>query len=290
MDLENWRKAGKIAAEVLDYGKGLIKKDRYILEVAEKIEKKIIDLGANPAFPVNISLNEVAAHDTPSYNDNRTFKEDLVKLDVGVLFNGCIGDTATTIDLSGSNRDLVRSAEEALDRAIKIVKPGITLAQIGEEIMKAISEYELKPIKNLSGHGLEENNFHANPTIPNYNNGNTLTIKKGQIIAIEPFSTNGGGIVVESGKAEIFQLINKKPLRDATAREILQKMDSYKGLPFCLRWLKFPQLKLNLAIREMERLEMIRSFQPLVEKNNGLVAQAEHSVYVDEEAIILTKI
>lgn len=289
MDIENWRKAGRIAAEVLEYGKSIIKKDKYLLDVAEKIEKRIFDLGAKPAFPVNISFNETAAHDTPAFDDKRTFQDDLVKLDVGILYNGAIGDTALTIDLTNSNKDLIRAAEDALKNAIKIIRPEISLREIGKEIMTTISEYGFFPIRNLSGHGLKEYNFHAEPTIPNYDNGDEKKLTKGQIIAIEPFATTGAGIVTESGNAQIFQLLNKKPLRDMTARQILNKIESYQGLPFCLRWLKFPPLRLNLSIREMERLDMLRKFAPLADKNSGLVAQAEHSVYVDDEAIVLTK-
>ena len=66
--MEDWKKAGKIARESLLYGKELIKVDASVLEVVEKVEKKIFDLGGKPAFPTQVSINEMAAHFTPIKN------------------------------------------------------------------------------------------------------------------------------------------------------------------------------------------------------------------------------
>src|SRR3989344_4904274 len=68
---KNYIEAGKIASEVVKYAKSIIKPNMPLLEMADKIESKIMELGGKPAFPINLSINEVAAHDTPSYNDTR---------------------------------------------------------------------------------------------------------------------------------------------------------------------------------------------------------------------------
>ena len=126
-DIEKWRKAGKIASKAREFGKTLIKKNAKILDVAEKIEEKIRDLGAEPAFPVNISLNDCAAHATAHPDDKAVFGDDVVKLDVGAHIDGCVGgDTAITVDLTGKHEDLMKASQDALDAAINAVKENKT--------------------------------------------------------------------------------------------------------------------------------------------------------------------
>ena len=69
MDVDKWIKAGKIASDVREYSKSLIKQGAKLIDVSEKIENKIRDLGAEPGFPVNLSWNEFAAHCTPKVDD-----------------------------------------------------------------------------------------------------------------------------------------------------------------------------------------------------------------------------
>lgn len=290
MNFEDWKKAGRITAEAREFGRKLIKKDTSILEVAEKIEAEIIKKGARPAFPVNISLNEVAAHGTPEIGDERKFNDELVKLDVGAIYEGAIGDTACTVDLSGKWSELVKASEEALANAIKLCVPGTTLGEIGKTIQETIESHSYKPIRNLSGHGLGINDFHAEPSIPNYDSGDKTKLEEDQIIAIEPFATDGAGMIVEGHNAEIFQLVQSKPLRDTTARQMIKQIQSYEGLPFTSRWFRFPKFRVNMALKEMDRNKMIRMFPPLIEKAKGMVSQAEHSLIVKDTPIVLTKL
>lgn len=291
--LEKYRKACRIAAEALAYGRSLIKKEALLLGAVEKTEERIFALGGKPAFPSQISLNHIAAHFCPDADDKTIFTDQLVKLDVGVHIDGFIGDTATTVDLSGKNSELVKASQEALEEAIKVIKPGATLSEIGEAIKNRISSYGFAPIRNLSGHALGEYNVHASPSIPNFNTGDKTELKKGQVIAIEPFATTGAGIVVDTSNPSVFSMIEKRPVRDMTSRQILDFIDENYGiLPFAKRWLvtKFPLLRVNLALRQLTQVGAIRAYPPLAEKNKGLVSQFEHTVLVDEKAEILTKI
>ena len=292
-NLDNWRKAGKIAAEALAYGKSLIRPGASLLEVTEKIEKKISELGGVPAFPVQISCNEIAAHYCAYSDDKIIFKDQLINLDIGVSIEGMIGDTACCIDLSGKNKHFVEAAEKALEAAIEAVKQKKSLGEIGKAIQEAIESYGLSPVRNLSGHGLTINNIHTSPSIPNYDNHDSKKLKD-QFIAIEPFATNGKGLIYESGEANIFSLKNKKPLRNPVTRKILKEIESYEGKPFCTRWLekKFHKGYVNLAIREMLNLDMLNEYPPLPDQNKGLVSQAEHSLYIDKDGKveILTKL
>lgn len=291
-NLEDWKKAGKIAAEVLEYGKGLIKKNAKLLEVTNKIEAKIIELDAKPAFPTQISMNEIAAHFCPEEDDKIIFTEQLVSLDVGIEINGAIGDCAVTVDLSGKYDDLVRASREALEEATKVLKIGVKLNEIGKVIEEKIKGYGFKPVRNLSGHGLDLYNIHDAPTIPNYDNGDKTKLEKGMTIAIEPFATNGIGLIHEKGVATVFSMLQKKPVRIGFVKQILQQIESYNNLPFTKRWLinKFSKAQVDFALKQLKDLNIIREYPPLAERANGLVSQAENSFYIDDEVIVLTRV
>jgi methionyl aminopeptidase len=289
-NIEDWKKAGKIAAQALEYGAGLIKPGAKLLEVSELIEKKIEELGGKPAFPTQISCDHIAAHYCAEPDDTIIFDKQVACLDVGVHINGAIGDNATTVDLSGKWTDLVKASREALDNAIKICQIGTELREIGKTIHETITSYGFSPINNLSGHGLAIFNIHDKPTIPNYDNRNTATLEKGMLIAIEPFATNGMGMIYETDRANIFAVAQKKPVRNMITRKILKEIETYEGLPFTTRWLtkKFPIGSVNLALRDLLNHKIIRDYPPLPDKAKGIVSQAEHSLLIDDKVIILT--
>ena len=290
--LQKWKKAGEITARALDFAMHLCKDGALLLEFAEKVEAKMVQLGGKPAFPINISMNHVAAHYTPYPNDKTEFNGQLVKIDVGVHVDGFIGDSAITVDLGKSHDDLVKASRKALDDAVKIIKPGIKLGEIGEAIESAIKAYGFVPIKNLSGHGLGVYGLHTGLTIPNFNTGEDEELNEGMVVAIEPFATDGAGFVVESSNAEIFSLVQKKPVRSMITREIMGEIGKYNGMPFTTRWLaqKFPLFKVNFALKELNSADSIRLYPPLVEKNKGMVSQAEHSIIVrKDKPLVLTQ-
>ncbi len=292
-NLEDWKKAGKIAAEALIYGKTLIKKRNSLLKVSDQIEEKINKLGGKPAFPVQISCDHFAAHYCADPDEKTIFKDQVVCLDIGVHVNGAIGDNAATIDLSGKHSDLVKASREALKNAAKIIQIGTQLNEIGKTIQETIQSFGFAPIKNLSGHGLELYNIHTKPTIPNFDNGNTTKLKKDQVIAIEPFATNGAGAIYETERANLFALKKAKPVRTPFAREILKFIaEEYQTLPFTTRWLskKFGLGKTNLALKELLNKGILDKFPPLPEKNKGLVSQAENTFLIGDKVEVLTKV
>ena len=121
-EISKLKKAGKIASETVKFARAFIKKDMPLLEIAEKIEQKICELGGKPAFPVNLSINEIAAHTTPAYNDS-SLAYGLLKVDLGAHVEGYVADTAVSIDLENNeeNKALIASAEKALSKAIEKV-------------------------------------------------------------------------------------------------------------------------------------------------------------------------
>ncbi len=278
--IEKYLEAGRILRLVKEEVRGRIKVGVKMLEIAEFVENRMRELGAEPAFPCNISINEDAAHCTPSKNDVRAFKEgDLIKIDLGSHIDGYIADSAFTVDL-GDNDELVRASEEALKNAIEIIEPGISTAEIGEVIEKTVKDFGFNPVYNLTGHGLEQFITHAEPTIYNYKTKKGVELKEGMVIAIEPFVTNGIGKVVEKNVVEIYSLINPKKVRMKMARELINEiLKKYKTLPFAKRWLKNPR---EIIISKLVRERVLRAYPILTEVSKGLVSQAEHTVIIKE--------
>lgn len=290
--IQKYIKAGKIAAEALQYGKSLIKPSAKVIEILDKVEEKIKEFGGGIAFPAQISLNEFAAHSCSDLNDETILSDQIVKLDVGVHVDGYIADNALTVDLSGEYEELVKASREALDNALKVIKPGVTLAEIGQVIHKTIASYGFAPVKNLSGHGLGEYDIHTKPSVPNFDNGNQNTLEEGDVIAIEPFASTGAGIVQESSPATVFTLTNDVGVRDPITRKVLQEIKTYNDLPFAKRWLerKFGTPKTNFALRMLKKAGCLNEHAPLFDQNRGVVSQAEHSVIVLKEPIVFTKV
>lgn len=293
-NLEKWREAGQIAAKALAYARTIVKNGASIREVSDKIDSKIIELGGEPAWPTQISCDEYAAHFTPDHDDDTVFDNNVACIDVGAHIDGCVGDNAWTIDLSGKYTELLKASQNALAEAIKIVRAGVTLGEIGRTIQETIMKHGFRPVKNLSGHGIDEWEIHEPPSIPNFDSGDTRQLEEDTIIAIEPFATNGVGMIREAEQANIFELDDPKPVRSPYARDVLEFIDeNYDGLPFCKRWLveEFGLGKTNLAMREFMKNDMLHSHPPLIEKAKGIVAQFEHTMLVKKDGCeVLTKI
>jgi len=289
LEQENYRKSGKIASEVVKYAKSIIKPRMLLRDIAEKIEAEIEELGGKPAFPVSLSINEIAAHSTPTSEDE-TKASGLLKIDLGVHVNGYIADLAFSIDLENSeeNKKLIEASEKALEEAIKITKKDIEIWKIGEKIHKAITSSGFSPIRNLSGHELGNYIVHAGLTIPNYNNNNNTKLPEGAY-AIEPFSTTGTGIVYEGKPSGIYRFEKRAGVRDLLAREIMNFIEKeYKTLPFCERWIikKFGnRAKISLAL--LEQAGIIHQYLQLIEKSHQKVSQAETTILITDKVEVL---
>ena len=245
------------------------------------MENAIRSRSARPAFPCNISLDRNAAHYTPSPLDATRFGENMVKLDVGVHVDGYIADAAITVDLSGHDKR-VEASQAALDAALEIIRPGINTAQIGKVIEETITGYGYKPVYNLTGHGLSRYLAHAEPAVPNKAMEKGTILKDGDIIAIEPFATNGSGRISESLINEIYGFSSFRPVRLPATRTLLKEIsESYKTLPFARRWLKGKRAE--YALMQLLRSEVVHRYPVLWEVEGALVSQAEHTVVVLEK-------
>ena len=288
--MQEYRKAGKIASKVREWSKGLIKPGAKAFDVAEAIEAKILE-EAEIAFPVNVSLNDVAAHYSPDFNDKLTFEEkDLVTIDLGVHVDGYIADTAYTIDLSGDNQALVEASEAGLQAAIDTVRAGVSIKEIGKNIQAAINAKGFRPIENLTGHELKQYDLHAGLAIPNVEVPYDFKLEEGQAFAIEPFATNGRGRVIESKNAMIFSFLRNVPVRMREGRVVLEEAEKRQGLPFAERWFakKMHPLKLKMVLRELVDRDALHAYPTLHEVDKGLVSQTEHTVIVEKDGCEVT--
>lgn len=292
MDISDWKEAGKIAGNSLQLGKKMIKPGVSFLEVAEAMEEYIHSKGAITAFPVNISTNDVAAHQCPIHEDPGMFTENhVIKLDNGACVNGAIGDTALSIDLTGKYGDLVKASRAGLNAALATVGVGVELGEVSAAIEKAIRATGFSPVVNLSGHKIEEYVLHAGQSVPAVATGDRTPIENNSSFAIEPFATDGRGMIHEGqGDCQIYMHTGKKArTRSQFARNILSSIEKYKGLPFNKRWIHMPGIEFGL--RELTRANVLSAYPPLLEVSGGMVTQAEHTtVYFEDQVHVTTKV
>jgi methionyl aminopeptidase len=284
---EKYREAGRILRETMDAAAERVEPGTTHLEVAEFAEAQIEDAGAKPAFPANVSIDEEASHATPGRDEETEFEEgDLVCLDIGVHVDGWIADSALTIDL-GDHGDLIDAAEDALDAAIEVAGPGVHTGEIGAAIEETIDAAGYNPVVNLSGHGLEEYDAHTGPTVPNRGVETGVDLEVGDVIAIEPFATDGRGTVSEGQKTEIYSLQTERSVRNRKAREVLETVvEKYDRLPFAARW--FDGGRTDMTLNRLTQQSVLESYPVLKGEAGSKISQAEHTLIVTEEGVEIT--
>ena len=283
---EKCREAGEILTQVRDEAAERVEVGTGYLEISEWAEDRIRELGGEPAFPVNVSVDEEAAHGAAGPDDDRTIGEDLVKLDLGVHIDGWLADTAVTVDLAGE-AELTEAAAEALDAALDLVEPGVETGEIGAAIEDAIEGYGYNPVVNLTGHGLGHWEQHTTPNIPNRAVEQSAELEVGDVVAVEPFATDGGGKVQEGSQEEIFALEREGSVRDRTARQALEQItEEFRTLPFAARWLDVRRP--GMALRRLQRQDIVHGYPVLKEEDGRMVSQKEHTVIVTEDGCEVT--
>ncbi|MGQ0553455.1 MAG: type II methionyl aminopeptidase [Planctomycetota bacterium] len=285
VDLDKYREAGRIASEARRRAAAAVAPGVRYVDVLDGIEAYIRAQGAELAFPAQVSVNDVAAHDCCGPDDPRTFRAgDVAKIDLGVHVDGCIADTAQTVDL-GDNAALLEASRRALEAAIALVRPGARTRQLGTAIQQTMRELGFKPVANLTGHGIAPYTIHCAPSIPNVPESADATLKEGMMICIEPFATTGRGTVVEQGTAQVFGARRKLKAPRHVDSGIVDQIEGRKGLPFCRRELArahSPSLA-ERGLRDLLRAGAIFEYPPLAERSDALVAQFEHTLYISAD-------
>ena len=276
--------------EVKEFSEKLVEKERDLLVIAEKIEKKTIELGAKPAFPVNLSVNETAAHFTPESDEHVMLKEgDLLKVDFGIHVEGYIFDGAYTVCIGKCNEEkmkLIEASKKGLEEALKAIKSGAKVREIAEAVESIAEKYGVNPVRNLGGHGLGRYIVHMPPTLLNGRNEIEDELISGMPVAMEVFMTNGVGAVKDSFPSRIFELEDisaKRAFRDFQIRKMIDYITKdIKTIPFCRRWLSnYPRIRVEFLITRGIVAGLFREHPVLKELSGGLVAQTETTLIVE---------
>lgn len=203
-ELERMRASGQIAARIRDElaramapGVTTAELDAYARELMGKAGARSAFFGYR-GFPGHIctSINSVVVHGIPG--PQRIQIGDIVSIDVGVLYEGFIGDTATTVMIGVTDPRivrLVRIAEEALERGIAKAVAGGRLSDISHAIEQTVEQAGFSVVREFVGHGVGRS-MHEEPQIPNYGlPGRGPKLKPGMTLAIEPMVNLGGAEV-----------------------------------------------------------------------------------------------
>jgi methionyl aminopeptidase len=287
-EIIKWKEAGKLARNALNFGKALIQDGASMLDVTESIENFVIEKNGELAFPTNLAINNVGAHWTPSTKSKEIFHTgDVVKLDVGVHIEGYIGDNALTVEIgSGKYRKMIEASREALNTAIEVASPGVNVGIIGQAVQDTIEGYGYRPIANLTGHGIKRYNLHSGVSIPSIRERGGSVLKSGDVVAIEPFVTDGAGRVGGKRNSNIYHLRQVRKIRDEKATELMIEIqDRYHGLPFAERWLHSIQDDATKSLQKLIRSGVVSYYPILNELGKGIVTQSEHTIMITSSGV-----
>jgi methionyl aminopeptidase len=288
-ELETFRLSGKILRETREEMRSFVEENIPVIDICEKTEGLIRAKGGKPAFPCNVSINEVAAHYTSPPGDKSLIPEgSTVKVDLGVHVNGYVTDTAFTVSFNPEGRSMVNTAELALKTAIDNIHGDMGLGKIGALIETTIKNRGFKPISNLTGHSVGRYLIHAGTSIPNVAQVSLSKVRTGEVYAIEPFVTlpDAIGRVDDSPQITIYRLLKAKSTKTEAAKKMLKHIETnFRTLPFAERWLigTVPAEHHKAAFKELFTSKAIMGYPVFVEASKKPVAQAEHTLLIKDE-------
>jgi len=291
--LEKYEEAGRIASKVRERMRSVVKEGMRIVKICEEAEEAIRRMGGKPAFPCNVSVNEVAAHYTSPPGDERTIpKGSIVKIDIGVHVDGYIADTAATVCFNPEYEEMVQTSQIALETAIRTIRPGIFTSELGSKVQRVIESRGFKPISNLTGHQIGRYMIHAGKSLPNVSHVSFRRIREGEVYAIEPFVTTleAEGKVIEGNESHIFRFLKRKNPKQRKSKKLLRFIEKkFRTLPFAKRWLKKYGVLDESAFMDLLESRCLLAYPVFVEASGKYVAQSEHTVYIDKDGpIVLT--
>jgi len=293
--IEKFKQSGKILRETREEIKNFVREDMPIIEICKKAEELIREKGGKPAFPCNVSINEIAAHYTsPPNDDKRIPKKSVVKVDIGVHVDGYVTDTAVTMCFNPEYESMVETAESAVKVAIENINPGMPTSKLGTIIEKTIKSRGFKPISNLTGHQVGRYLVHAGTSIPNVSQLSLSKIMLGEVYAIEPFVTipNAVGRVEGGEEVTIFRFFKSRSLKNPYTKKLLKYIEeNFRTLPFTERWLHnvVPNEHYREAFQELLSSKALTGYPIFIEVSRKPVAQAEHTVLmVEDGCVVLT--
>jgi methionyl aminopeptidase len=296
---EKLLEAGIIASKALAYTCSQVAEGKPLLDIAEAGETRIRELGGQPAFPINISINHHAAHYTPDLEDVATVPaRALVKIDLGAHIHGYIADNARTVLIGGDEKlhNLIQAAEAGLQAAIQTIHAGLRIWKVSKAISGAIRQFKARPIENLTGHSIDAFNLHAGVAVPSVvQSGSRFAsprMKENMVVAIEPFTTYSRNPQVENLEpGHIFGFVRSRNPTNPKLRSLFSQMKAKFGqLPFASRWMtEFVEPERIPEILENLRKEgCIQNYAVLGLRDESFVAQAEHTIIVEQTGCTIT--
>ncbi len=293
--LESYQKAGKIAKEALERAKSKTQLGVKVIELITDTEDFVLKQGGFIGFPMNVSINNVAAHYTSGIRDMTEFEEGMiVKLDLGVHVNGYVADTATTVSFSKNPalENICTASEKSMQAAIDMLKVGAQTNDIGKKINEVIKSYKYQPIRDLSGHSLDRWTVHGSKQIPLIPQPTGQAVEEGDVFAVETFSSTGEGQTHPLQIGNIFQLALRHvpKIRNQAAKQLVGFIiKNYKTLPFSQRsWAKEIMVP-RFALNELISTGVLMEYKVLSDVKGSFVSQSEKTVYVHKDSVeILT--
>jgi methionyl aminopeptidase len=207
-EIEKMRRAGRVVREVLELVRSKVKPGVTTYDLEKAAEERLKELGIKPAFKgyhgfpcaLCTSINSEVVHGIPS--PKRILKNgDIVSVDFGVVADGYYGDAAITVPVGAidpRSARLLRATEESLQAAIRAIRPGATLGDIGAAVQAVVEGEGFSVVRDFVGHGIGVQ-MHEDPQVPNFGQaGRGMKLKEGMVLAIEP--------MVNAGRPEVMVL------------------------------------------------------------------------------------
>ena len=175
-DFEGMRRAGAVAAKILDDVIEVIEPGQTTAAIDNFVEQKIAEYGVTSAtigyrgyqHATCISVNHVVCHGIPG--DKKITDGDILNIDVTVIVDGWYGDTSRMYvagKLPRKSERLIEVTHDALFKGIEMVRPGATFGDIGNAIQSYVEENRMSVVRDFCGHGLGKV-FHAAPNVLHY--------------------------------------------------------------------------------------------------------------------------
>jgi methionyl aminopeptidase len=293
-------------------------------EIANFIETEIkIQTGFNIdnpidkgiGFPTGLSINNLAAHYTPNYNEpDIIFKEsDIIKIDYGVQFNGTIIDSAFTYSFNPEYQEFINISRNLTNYATSLCGIDVILGEIGREIEEYVNSKEIeingkikniKIMRDLCGHKIAPYKIHDGKAVPNVKIFYPLRMQESEFYAIEPFITTGNGIsIIKDQEANSHYMVSDKIDINSKNNIGLNKSDkllynfilkNYSTLPFCSRWIHelYEQkiIEIYSSLNTLVSKNILNEYPPIYDIEGSIISQFEHTIYIKDNGIInLTK-
>mmetsp|Transcript_54845 Transcript_54845/g.63068 ORF Transcript_54845/g.63068 Transcript_54845/m.63068 type:complete len:387 (-) Transcript_54845:216-1376(-) len=304
--IDKYQAAGKIANETLEKiikkcvpGAGIVDICAFGDEEIEKEVKKVYNkkkLEKGIAFPTCLSVNEICGHFSPLRSEPCALKEgDLVKIDLGVHIDGFISITAHTIVVSekadavveGRKADVIHAAYNALQVALRLLKPGQKNNDVTEHIAKVVESYKCNPVEGVLSHELKKHLIDGNNCIINKatfdQKVDDYEFQVNEVYGLDIIASTGEG---KPRETEVRCTVYKRAIEKAyslklkASRQFFSELNErYPTLAFSMRSFE-DETVAKLAVNECVKHELLHAYPVLAEKEGELVAQFKYTVMI----------